>query len=52
MNDKKYICTLSHNERLKILKKLKEKGLKYNNIKIALNSRLCDIEEVVKYGLN
>ena len=48
MNDKIYICTLSHNEKLKILKKLKEKRLKYNDIKIALNSRLCDIEEVIK----
>lgn len=42
-----YICQLSAKYQDQIREKLTEKGINKEDIETALNSRLCDLEEVL-----
>lgn len=41
-----YVCTLSEHEQAEIRKKLVNAGVSGEDLELAMNSRICDIEEV------
>lgn len=42
-----YICQLSENEQNEIKYKLISMGLSHEDIELAMNSRLCDLEDTL-----
>lgn len=47
MNKTIYICQLSAEYQAQIRQTLTEKGINKEDIKAALNSRLCDLEDTI-----
>ena len=47
MNKTAYICQLSAEYQAQIRQALTEKGINKEDIETALNSRLCDLEEIL-----
>ena len=47
MSKTDFICTLSTKDQLAIKQKLESAGLDSAEIEVAMNSRLCDIEDTI-----
>lgn len=43
-----YVCTLSEREQAEIKTKLVDAGVSGEDLELAMNSRLCDLEEVMR----